>query len=222
MVYEIIKSKNKIFLETLIITLSILVIGFSIGFYVESLRIQETLNYYKNFEIEALDLKLQNYYYQIMDETSCDKAIKQNFIFADEIYKTGLIIEQYEEANQISDQILTEKKRYVLLKTELWLNSILLKKKCNNPFHTVAYLYSQNYNQAKGAEQGAISDILKKIKEEQGNKIVLLPIAGDLGIDSVNLQKEIYGITYLPSIIIDEKIVLNGYHTKEDIEKYLV
>ena len=205
----------------MIITLAILIIGFSIGFFVESFRVQKINDYYQNFEIEALDLKLQNYYYQIMDEASCAEAINQNFIFADEVYNTGLILEKYEEANQISSELLTEKKRYVLLKTELWLNSILLKRKCNESFHTVVYLYSQNYNKAKEAEQKIISDILRKVKEEQGNKIILLPTAGDLEIDSVNLQKRIYNITYLPSIIIDEKYVLSGFASEEKISQYL-
>ncbi len=221
MVYEIIKSKNKIFLDTLVITLALLIIGFSIGFFVESFRVQKINDYYRDFEIQALDLKLQNYYYQIMDEASCIEAIKQNFIFADEIYNTGLILEKYEKANQISSEILIEKKRYVLLKTELWLNSILLKKKCNESFHTIVYFYSRDYNKAKEAEQKIISDILSMIKAEQGNKVVLLPIAGDLDIDSVTLQERIYNITYLPSIVIDEKYVLSGFVSEEEINQYL-
>ncbi len=221
MVYEIIKSRNKIFLDTLIVTLAILIIGFSIGYFVESFRVQQITDYYQNFEIEALDLKLQNYYYQIMDEASCTEAVNQNFIFADKLYNTGLVLEKYEEANQISSQLLTEKKRYVLLKTELWLNSILLKNKCNSSFHTIVYLYSQNYNKAKEAEQKTISDILGNVKAQQGNKVILLPIAGDLEIDSVNLQKRIYNITYLPSIIIDEKYILSGFASKEKINQYL-
>jgi len=31
----------------------------------------------------------------------------------------------------------------------------------------------------------------------------------------------IYNVTSLPSIIINEKIVLEGFHTEEEIESYL-
>jgi len=215
------KSKNIIFLEILVITLAILVIGFSIGFYVESFRTNSIINNYKKFEIEALDLRLQNYYYQIMDYTSCDNAIKQNLIFADNLYNKGLLIDKYEQANQITDDILLEKKRYVLLKTELWLNSILLKNKCGKPFHTLVYLYSQTQDKMKEAEQETISNVLKQVKDEKGNKVILLPIAGDLGLDIVNMQLRVYNITYLPSIIIDENSTLAGFHSKEEIESYL-
>ncbi len=225
MVYKIINSKYGIFIETFILAFMILIIGFLIGFYVESVRVNKIVDESRTFELEALDLKLQNYYYQIMTKASCNEAISQNFIFADQLYESGLIIDKYEQANQISDEILREKKRYVLLKTELWLNSILLKEKCggvNETFHTLVYIYSDNKNDlAKKGEQMAVSNILGQIKEEKGNKVVLLPIAGDLDLGSVNLQRRIYNITYLPSILIDEKYVFTGFKSKEELEKYL-
>lgn len=221
MVYQIIKTRYRVFIETLILTLLILLVGFFIGFYIEFSRTNKLVNDYKTFEIGALDLKLQNYYYQIMDEASCEKAIKQNFIFADNIYNEGLLLEKYEEVNELSRDILLEKKRYVLLKTELWLNSILLKEKCDNPFHTVVYIYSQNEDAVKEAEQNAISNTLKELKEKKGNYIVLIPIAGDLGLGAVDLQIDTYNISYLPSIVIDEKYMLKSFQNLEDIEKYL-
>ena len=220
MVYEIIRSKHNVFFESLVIALLILLLGFLLGAYIESLRANRTIADYKQFEVGALDLKLQNYYFQIMDQTTCGVAIKQNLIFADKIYSSGLLIDKYEKANELSESLMLEKKRYVLLKTELWLNSMLLKKKCNNPFHTVVYLYENNANNAKDAEQSAVSDTLKELKDKEGNNIILLPIAGNLELDSVSMQMQIYNITYLPSVIIDEKTVLKGYHSLEELENY--
>lgn len=221
MVHEIVKSKYRIFIETLIFTLLILLIGFLMGFLVEYGRNASVIREYKNFEVSALDLKLQNYYYQIMEQSSCDKAIEQNLIFADDIYEEGLLLDEYEKANKLSDDILLEKKKYVLLKTELWLNSILLKNKCGESFHTVVYIYSQTDDLIKEAEQDSISNTLRKIKEVKGNNIILIPIAGNLDLDIVDLQRNIYGIDYLPSVIIDEKYVLEGFNTEQDILKYL-
>ncbi|MFH1327106.1 MAG: hypothetical protein ABIH59_03195 [archaeon] len=226
MVHKIINNKYRVFIETLLLTILLLGAGFLAGYYVEFSRVDKAIDDSREFELEALDLKLQNYYYQIMDENSCEGAINQNFIFADDLYEEGLNLEKYEKANQISEAIKREKRRYVLLKTELWLNSILLKEKCggeNKTFHTVVYIYSDDKNNlAKKAEQSALSDILGKIKEEMGNEIILLPIAGDLDLHIVDLQKKIYGIGYFPSIIIDEEHVLRGFHSKEEIEQYLI
>lgn len=231
MVHEIIKSKYRVFLDATLLTLLILIIGFSFGIFVESYRTNKIANHYKDYEIEALDLKLQNYYYQIMDQSSCERAIEQNFIFADNLYKKGIELEKFEEANQITQDILMEKRRYVLLKTELWLNSILLKKKCENPFDTVVYLYSSEpTNNIKVAQQKVISNNLKTVKENQGNNIILLPIAGDMKLTDkqtdpklgiIDLQIKLYNIQELPAIVINEKTVLYGYNTEDEIESYL-
>ena len=89
MVYKIMNSRFRIFLESAIISMLILIIGFSFGLYVESNRNDKIIENYKNYEIQALDLKLQNYYYQIMDSSSCKQAIEQNFQYAEDIYLTG-------------------------------------------------------------------------------------------------------------------------------------
>ncbi len=220
MVYEV-NSKKKVFLDSLVLTLLVLIIGFSIGFYFEYFRTNKIIDNYRNNEIEALDLKLQNYYYQIMDRSSCDSAIAQNFVFADDLYDNGLEIEKFEEANQITDDILLEKRRYVLLKTELWLNTILLKEKCEDPFDTIVYLYSKDTGSFSVSQQKVISNVLKSVKEKRGNRVILIPLAGDIGLGAVDLQMNIYNVTSLPSIIINEKIVLEGFHTEEEIESYL-
>ncbi len=231
MVYQIVNSKYRVFFDTLVLTLIIIIIGFSLGFYVESYRTTKIVDKYKAYESKALDLKLQNYYYQIMDRTSCQEAIKQNFIFADDLYLDGLKLEQYEEQNQISNELLFEKRRYVLLKTELWLNSILLKEKCGDVFDTVVYIYSADpSSNVKVAQQKVLSNILKSVKEDYGNSIVLIPIAGDLKhvtlendstIGVIDMQLRIYNITNFPSVIINEKEVLEGFHTVKEVESHL-
>jgi hypothetical protein len=222
MVYKIVKGKIGLFIEALVITMLILVVGFFLGFFLENYRLNKVIDSYKNFEVDALDLKLQNYYYQIMDSASCEEAIRQNLIFADKIYNRGLIIQVYEDAGKLKlPSLLTEKKKQVLLKTELWLNSLLLKDKCKNSFHTVVYFYSQNPGAIREAEQSAISKTLENVKKDLGNKIVLIPIAGDLGLDSIDLQMRIYNVTSLPSILIDEKIILGGFESEETIKGFL-
>ncbi|MCH7567963.1 MAG: hypothetical protein IIA87_00945 [Nanoarchaeota archaeon] len=222
MVHKIVDNRYRIFVESLLITFIIFIIGFSVGFFVESYRTDKIIDSYRDYEVEALDLKLQNYYYQIMSRSSCDVAIEQNFIFADKLYNDGLIIERYEEASQITDNVEREKKRYVLLKTELWLNTLLLKEKCDNPFDTIVYFYTNDpSNNIVLSQQKIISNVLKDIKEDKGNSVILLPIAGDLGLESVDLQMRIYNVTSLPSILINEEILLEGFHTVEEIESYL-
>ena len=131
-------------------------------------------------------------------------------------------MEKFEELNQITDELLREKKRYSLLKTELWLNTLLLKKKCDASFDTIAYLYAGDPTNSRiVAEQKIISNVLKDLKKEKGNLLVLLPVAGDLGLNAVELQKRVHNVTRLPVIIINEEIVLEGFNSIDEIKKYL-
>ena len=196
-------------------------LGIFLGLFFEMYRVQSISDNYANYEIQSLDLKLQNYYYQIMDKNSCESAIEQNFIFADDLYKDGLRIEKYEEAEQLTKNIITEKKRYVLLKTELWLNSIILKEKCGNPFNTVVYFYSNNPDLTTDAQQDIISNILGEVKKNAGDKVVLLPIAGDIGLGIVDLQVRNYDINSFPAVLINENEVLYGVHDADEISGYL-
>ncbi|MBS3094597.1 hypothetical protein J4474_02940 [Candidatus Pacearchaeota archaeon] len=222
MVHKIVYNRFRVFVESFLLACVILLVGFSLGFFVENYRTSKVIADYRANEIESLDLKLQNYYYQIMDQSSCDSAIEQNFVFADKIYLEGLNIEKFEEMNQISEDIKIEKKKYVLLKTELWLNTLLLKEKCNADFDIAVYFYSSDPSDTvKVAEQKILSNVLKEIKEERGNKLVLIPLAGDLDLQIVDLQMKNYKITELPSILINEKNILIGFNSKENIEKYL-
>lgn len=222
MVYKIINNKFRIFVESLLVVLVIFMVGFSIGFYVEFSRTNKIATNYLEHEIEALDLKLQNYYYQTLNSAECDAAIEQNFIFADKIYSDGLLLEKYEEANQITDDLAREKRRYVLLKTELWLNSIVLKEKCNDPFDTIVYFYSGDPSDNLAlSKQKVISNVLKEVKENRGNSVVLIPIAGDLGLGAVDVQLRAHDISDLPAILINEDKILYGYHDVEEIESYL-
>ena len=221
MVYKI-SEKQKIFFDVLVLAVLFMSIGFFAGFFTEVYRTGKVVENYKDNEIQALDLKLQNYYYQIMSKESCDAALTQNFIFADKLYSEGLKIEKYEEANQITADILLEKKRYVLLKTELWLNTILLKEKCNKELNTIVYFYSHDPpSNSVVATQKIISNVLRDVKDQKGNSVVLLPIAADMDLEIVNLQRKIYNITELPSILINEDVKLEGYSSEKEILSYL-
>jgi len=215
-------EKVFIFLEAFFIAVLVLIIGFIIGYAIESARLNSALNDYRQFEVSMLDLKLQDYYFQTIDQGQCSQAISANFNFSDKVYQTGLDIEKYEQNSQIlTGMILTEKEQYVLLKTEIWLNSVLLKNRCGDPFHTIVYFYSQNPSETTRQEQAAISDTLKQLKDKYGNALILLPIAGDLNLDIVSIQMENYNITSLPTILIDEHTKLEGYQSLSTLEKYI-
>lgn len=220
MVYTI--TKKWIFLESLAVALVIFFVGISLGNYIEGLRSLSIINDLKQDEVSLLDLSLQEEFFKNLDETSCDIAIKNYFELSDKVYDVGLNLERYDEAEQLSERILQDKRKYVLLKINLWDNANVLKEKCGNHFDVLVYFYSSDAeNNFIVSKQKIISNILLDIKEKRKNTLVLLPVAGDLDLGIVELNKEFYNIDELPSILINNKIILKEFSTIEKIESYL-
>ena len=97
-----------------------------------------------------------------------------------------------------------------------------IRDSCNATYHTVTYFYKYNNPTIEEkAKQSVIAQVLTEVKEMLGAKIMLIPIAGDLNVSSVEIMKNNYGIKNLPSVLIDEKIVVDNEITKEEMLKHL-
>ena len=214
-------NQKYILLYALILTFIVFNIGIFMGYMLESSRIGEINKLYLEAEMELLDQRIQKDALEIID-FDCDVMVEENIKFADKIYEEALIIQRYEDANQINADIIFQHKRYDLLRTLFWVNSMRIKEKCNSDYHNVVYFYKYNNPSIEqGAKQRFFSNLLSQIKEKFGNEIMLIPIAGDNDISSINLFLDKYDIEELPVILIDEEFLIYDLESMEDIEKYL-
>ncbi len=214
-------SQKYTLLYALILTFVVFNIGIFMGYMLESSRIDKINKLYLEAEMELLDQRIQKDALEIID-FDCDAMIKENIKFADKIYEEALLIQRYEDANQINPNIIFQHKRYDLLRTLFWINSMRIKEKCNSDYHNVVYFYQYNNPSIEQkSKQRFFSKLLSQIKEKFGNNIMLIPIAGDNDISSINLLLDKYGIEELPVILIDEEFLIYDLESMEDIEKYL-
>jgi len=191
------------------------------GYMLESSRIEEINKMYSNTEMKILDQIMQGNSMAVL-ELDCDSLIKENINFGDEIFEEAQLIQKYEDANIMSDEIISQHKRYDLLRALFWINSVKIKDKCSSSYHNVVYFYQYNEPTIEQkARQRFLSNMLSEIKEKYGEKIMLIPISADNDIPSVNLLIEKYNITELPTILVDEEFKITDADSKEDIEKYL-
>lgn len=214
-------NQKYVFLQALIVTLIIFNIGIFLGYKLESSRINQINNWYLEADMELLDQRIQSDAFDIID-FDCNSLVKENINFADEIFEKAKVIQRYEDANKINSDIVLAHKRYDLLRTLFWINSMKIKEKCKSDYHDIVYFYQyNNVPLEKNAKQNVFSNFLSKIKEEQGEKVMLIPIAADNNLSAVNLLMEKYGIDELPVILIDEKTKLTDVQTLDEIRKYL-
>lgn len=216
-----IKNQKYVFLYALILTFFVFNFGIFMGYMLESSRIDKINNMYIEAETELLDQIAQKDAMETLN-LNCESLVEENVKFGDKIFEEALLIQRYEDANRINDNIIFQHKRFDLLRALFWINSIKIKQKCNPDYHNVVYFYQYNNpSLEQGSKQKFFSKLLQELKQEKGGKIMLIPIAADNDIPSINLLSQKYNIEELPSILIDENTKLTEVEKREDIEKYL-
>ena len=214
-------NQKHAFWQALIITIIIFGIGVISGVVLENWRTGKISDLYQSSEISLLDIKLQSEIYSL-GEFNCDQAIIENIEFADKIYLEAEVLDRYDKAARLTEQIKIEHKKYDMLRTMLLLNSIKIKQNCQNKYFEVVYFYDYNDPSFEiTAKQNVFSKLLTELKKEKGNEILLIPIAADNDISSINILLEQYNITQdqLPTILINRNKKITELSTIEELLK---
>jgi hypothetical protein len=218
---KIFSSQKHVFWIALILTIFVFSAGVFLGYQYENLRTREIISLYKQSELSLLDIKIQNEVYSLSD-IDCEDSIKENINFGDRIYEEAKTLVRYENAQRITDELRMQHKKYDLLRTLFWINSIKIKQRCKADYVNVVYLYDYNEPSIdKVQKQSVFSQLLSDLKKDKGNEILLIPIAGDNNFTSTNLMMGIYNITEqeLPVILIDEKYKVTEFKTLKELKK---
>lgn len=201
------KSQKHVFWQALVLTLIFFGIGIVFGIWLEHNRQAKIENLYIESELELFDIKIQSDIFRNI-ELNCETVGEENIKFADRIYEEAKLLERYEKASRLSEALKIQHKKYDLLRAQLWVNSIHAKSICELGYHNVVYLYQYNEPSLdKRAKQQTISKVLGELKQEKGNKILLIPLSGDNKITSIDILEKKYNITQseLPVVLVDEK-----------------
>jgi len=203
-------NRKNVFWQALLSAILIFGIGIFLGVAFEQSRNNSVEEILLGSEVNVLDSQLlanigNNF------NLSCEVGIEKVVEFADEIYGEANQLEDYDENSQFTDVLEILHKRYDLLRLLLWQQAINLKEKCAGEYHTVVYFYQFKDPDLKlRSEQIAFSRALEDLKEEYGSRIILIPIAGDLELNSINAVKSSYGIDEYPVVVVDERVVIRS------------
>ena len=202
----ILKSKKHVFWEALVITIAIFLIGLFIGMLIETGNSNKISNLYLRSEIGLVDGTAT---LQISEDSniSCESIMESNINFANKIYDEAKLLEEYDASGKLSDNIKLLHKKYDLLRTLLWISNQNTLKKCDN-FDLIVYLYEyETEDTTRKATQKVWSRLLLDIKLENEN-MLLIPIAADQELSSLDLLMNKYNITQFPAVVLNNKKVL--------------
>lgn len=215
-------GNKKVFLEAFIIALVIFLIGILIGISFEKSRVDRLESFYFDLETDIFDFQISSkIIYE--DNLDCDTLKSKAISFAEEIYAEAIKLEKYDNSNKLTPEVISLHRRYDLLRTILWEDLIQAKKICGNQsLNTIIYLYKYDKPSLtlKGT-QGTMSNYLIELKEKYEDEIILIPIAFDTGIQSLEILKEKYGLEDEPSILVNEEFKLTDLNLLAEIEKHL-
>ena len=214
-------GNKHIFWQALIIALVVFWTGLLLGTYFERSRIDQIQKFYFDSETEIFDLNLAS---DILGGVTdnCDLFIARSINFADRIYFEALKLEKYDDSNKLSEDAVSLHKRYDLLRILLWKSTIDNKRNCVTKINTVVYLYDYADTPLnKKAIQQTMSNFLINLKEEHKEKIILIPIAVDTGVESLDVLRSIYGLEEVPVIFINEEAKIESLDSLQSIENFL-
>jgi len=208
------------FFKAGIITVFIFLAGIMLGIFIDNFRVSEIREGLSKVEVNSNDALLLALYFQKLGKESCSIALDANLKFNDKIYSQGLSIENSIEANKFTPEVEQEWRRYILMQTQFWLNSIELKKTCNFNYSNVVHLFQLKDGGPQAvANKKLQSQIMLSLKEKCGNKIMLIPMTADTDLSVVDAIVARYNITKYPAIIINEQKVFQGLTSLEQLNE---
>lgn len=217
----ILNNRKRVFWEALLLTVVVFIFGLLIGIAFEASKTTEVSTYYTNSEISLMDVFALNSMVNLNPQ-DCRVLTQANLEFADRIYSEALLLEKYESAGKVTKELEVVHERYDILRTFLWINSMETSQKCKENYSTVVYLYEYySKDLAQKAEQNVWSKILSDLKQKEGSKILLIPIAADSNLTSLDSLTHQFNITHYPVVIINEKDVIYGLSSVEQLSKYI-
>ncbi len=191
-------------LIALLLTLSIFVIGFLIGYSLQGERINYIQLIGKEQRLEFDSLQLQSLYVSsLLQEENCaaiGKALERN---VDTLEKTRARIESFIKDNKGIEEYDLLKREYTLEQLRYWFLARETKTICKQDALSVLYFYASEDVCDDCRTQGSI---LTNLKNQFHDKVLVFALdASFLQEPLVALVKESFNVTSLPTIIIENE-----------------
>ena len=214
------ENRKHAFWQALFVTVLFLLIGFVLGVYLEQVRADNFSTAFYNSEVSLYD----SFAITKLSENGLASCSELNGVianFADKIYNEARSLEKFDEKNRLTDSMKNTHRKYDLLRTFLWMNMIDIKKNCSDANYIV-YFYVYDTEDLKiKSEQIVWERVLGELKAEKGNDFILIPVAVDQNIESLNYLISSNKINDFPAVLINGKTILHEPKTSEEVGNYL-
>lgn len=205
------------FWQALVFTVIVFTLGMIGGFFLEMRQSEAIYSRLVDSELNIIDEQLRQRI--ILDSNlSCSLAKESLFFFADKIYDEAIELEDADATGRLGDLTVLHR-RYDLLRTLLLLEAQNLKERCNENFHLITYFYLYNVDDIEiSSKQNYFSRQVFDLKTNHAQDVILIPIAVDTNVASVDAFVKSIGLKTYPVIIIDNHKTVNELISLEELE----
>lgn len=214
------ENRKHAFWQALFVTILFLLVGFVLGVYLEQIRADNLSVAFYNSEVSLYD----SFAITKIAESglaSCGELKDVSTNFADKIYAEAIELEKFDDKNKLTDSMKSIHRKYDLLRTMLWMNVIDVREKCSDINYVIYfYVYDTEDVQIK-SEQVVWERALNDLKADEGNEFILIPIAVDQGIESLNYMILKYKIENFPAVLINGEKILYEPKPASELKNYL-
>lgn len=209
------------FWQALVFAIIVFSVGMLLGFYLELGQSQSIYSDLVSSELNILDEQVRQRF--ILDNNvSCSLGKDSLFSFADKIYDEAINLEEIDGTGRLTDLTVLHK-RYDLLRVLLLLEAEKLKERCAEDFQIITYFYYYNSEDVQiSSRQNYFSRLVFDLKSKYPGEVILVPIAVDTGVASVNLLVESLGASEFPAIRVNKGPLVTDLISLQNLENLAI
>jgi hypothetical protein len=205
------KINKQRYLLAFFIAAGIFVIGLLVGIVLNEAKFSQINDVEQDLRTKLFDFELQ---YLLMSERPCE--LREMGGISEELYRlTDILTELEGDLGKNNPTVSKLKEYYTLLEIRHWLFLKEIKKECYTDYDLFLYFYSNDEEECDECDrQGYVLTYLRKKYPS------VRVYSFDIHLDnpSLNILKQIYNVTKVPTIVKDEK-VYDHFMDRNEIEK---
>jgi len=184
-------------LIALIIAIAVLAFAFMQGYLISFLNYQKVSGIENTLKIDLLETQLSGQLLQNCNENAFA-------LFSNELDESGALISLLEQRfGKTDENVLNQKKNYVLLEVQHFLAVKKYSEECEKDVDFVLFFYSNEDVYGNTAEN--IGKMLDSIKSQKDREVMIYSFDYDLNMDIIVFMKHLYGVSSPNTVVINEE-----------------
>ena len=209
------------YLKAALITIAVAALGFFFISQLDAMRAGELQGSVNDLLFQAESERVMYLYFQTMGNSTAELC---SYIYgstqqkASRTYDLAEKISYYEKSNLVNAEYDRIRDQYYLSNAELYLNARAAAKYCGaSPYTTILFFYNVKKDCPECRAQGELLDSV--VSRNPGVRVFAFP--ADTGYPFIDVFLQRNNIRQVPSVVINDRVVLQGLHDEAEIEKYI-